>query len=172
MSAEDAALSQKTDVPQVLVMPVDPLTEPCGMLMPFITQRIYAMAEERASEMDPGQFTRSWMARLWARDPSIAVLIFLEPTGKLVGHVLAELCGDGVKKWVFVSQCKADGNVGDAVKRAMVIGDEWGAQRGATTMTMATHRSDAAWQRKYGLESHRQVLLREIGSPIGKPPAE
>lgn len=169
---ESAVLSQKTDVPQVLVLPVDPLNPPSSMLMPFIVQRLYAMAEERAAETDAGQFTRSVVARLWARDPSLLVLIFLEPSGKLVGHVVAEMCGDGVKKWVFVSQCKADGNVGDAVKRTMLIVDEWAGKLGATNMTIATHRSDAAWQRKYGLETHRYVMLREVGSPIGKPPSE
>ena len=172
---ESAELSQKTDVPQVLVIPVDPLNPPCSMLMPFIAQRIYTMAEERAAETDAGQFTRSFIARLWARDPNLLALVFLEPSGRLVGHVTAEMCGDGVKKWVFVSQCKADGNVGDAVKRAILTIDEWAGTKGATNMTMATHRSDAAWQRKYSLSTHRYVMLREIGSTIGTPkdaPAE
>lgn len=172
--AETAAtvLSEKTDVPQVLVLPVDPLNPPGSMLLPFISQRIFQMAEERAAETDAGQTTRSFMARLWARDPKTLVLMFLEPNGKLVGHVTAEICSDGVKTWVFCSQCKADGNVGDAVKRALLIIDEWAKQFGATNMTIATHRNDAAWQRKYGLENHRSVLLREVGSPVGKPPAD
>ena len=171
MSAEAAAavLSQKTDVPQVVVLPVDPLNGPTAMLLPFIAHRIYTMAGERMSELDPERFTRSFMARLWAQDVGVMVLAMIEPSGKLVGHVTAEICTDGVKRWIFVSQTKADGNVGDAVKRVMLMLDEWGKRHQATIMTIATHRSDAAWQRKYGLELHRQVLTREIGSEISPP---
>lgn len=168
-NTEATALSQKTDVPQVLVMPVDPLTNPGSMLLPFIAQRIFQMAEERSTETDASQTTRSFLARLWAGDPKTIVLMFLEPNGKLVGHVTAEICSDGVKTWVFCAQCKADGNVGDAVKRAILLIDAWAAKFGATNMTIATHRNDAAWQRKYGLENQRSVLLREVGSPVGKP---
>ena len=164
--AEAPVLSQKTDVPQVVVLPVDPLNGPTAMLLPFIAQRIFSMAQERMSELDPERFTRSLLARLWASDQSVLVLAFIEPSGKLVGHVVAECCTDGVKRWLFVSQTKADGNVGDAVRRALTMLDEWGKSLSATMMTMATHRSDAAWQRKYGLETHRQVLMREIGSPV------
>lgn len=164
-----AVLSQKTDVPQVVVLPVDPLNGPTAMLLPFIAHRIFAMASERMQELDPERFTRALMARLWGQDPAVLLLAMLEPTGKLVGHVTAEICTDGVKRWVFVHQTKADGNVGDAVRRAMLILDEWGKSREAKVMTIATHRSDAAWQRKYGLEPHRQVLMREIGSVIGQP---
>jgi hypothetical protein len=162
-------LSTKTDVPQIVVLPVDPLNGPTAMLLPFLAHRIFQMASERMQELDPERFTRAILARLWGQDPNVLMLAFLEPTGKLVGHVTAEVCTDGVKRWVFVHQTKADGNVGDAVKRAMVMLDEWGKQSGATMMTIATHRSDAAWQRKYGLEPHRQVLMREIGSPVGPP---
>lgn len=164
-------LSQKTDVPQVVVLPVDPLKGPTAMLLPFIAQRIFNMASERMQECDPERFTRSLMTRVWAQDPGILVLAMLEPSGKLVGHTTAEICTDGVRRWVFVHQTKADGNVGDAVRRVMNMLDQWGASHKATTMTICTHRSDAAWQRKYGLEPHRQVLMREIGSTIG-PSAE
>lgn len=170
MSAETAVLSQKTDVPQIVVLPVDPLNGPTAMLLPFIAHRIFSMAAERAQELDPERFTRSFLARLWAGSPDVLILAFLEPSGKLVGHVTAEACTDGVKKWVFVSQTKADGNVGDAVKRALVMLDAWGKQFGATTMNMATHRDDAAWARKYGLEKSRSVYGRVIGSEIAPSP--
>jgi hypothetical protein len=178
MADVNVVLSEKTDVPQIVVLPVDPLNGPTAMLLPFISQRIYNMASERMAECDPRRFTQALMARLWAGDPAILLLAMLEPSGKLVGHVTAELCTDNVKKWVFVHQTKADGNVGDAVRRAITILDQWAASLKDTTnpagvpvtlMTMATHRNDAAWQRKYGLEAHRQVLMREVGSPIGQP---
>jgi hypothetical protein len=169
VSAVESVLSQKTDVPQVVVLPVDPLNGPTAMLLPFIAHRIFTMAGERMSELDPERFTRTILARLWSGDPGVLVLAFLEPSGKLVGHVVAEICTDNVKRWIFVSQTKADGNVGDAVKRTILMLDEWAKQFSATTMCFATHRSDAAWQKKYGFEPHRQVMMRAIGSEIGQP---
>jgi hypothetical protein len=175
-TAEAAVLSEKKDVPQIAILPMDVLSGPTSMLTPFVAQRIFAMAEERMAELDPERFTRNVMTRLWAGDKTILVLVLLETTGKLVGHLVCELCSDGAKKWLFASQLKADGNVGDAVKRSILILDEWaktltnfnppGVE--CNILTMATHRNDAAWQRKYGLENHRSVLMREIGSPIGQ----
>ena len=176
MSAEAVVLSQKTDVPQVLVLPLDPLNGPTAMVLPFVAKRIFDMASERMGELDPERLVRGVLARVFAGDRSILVLVFLDPTGKPVGHLVAEACSDGVKKWAFVSQTKADGNVGDAVRRAMLLVDEWAgsltdlAPHGVpvTTMTMATHRDDAAWSRKYGLEKSRAVYTRAIGSPVGQ----
>lgn len=162
----NAVVSQKTDVPQIVVLPVDPLHGPTAMLLPFIAQRVFGMASDRQAELDPERFTRNLMTRLWAGDPNVLVLAFLEPSGKLVGHVVAELCTDGTRRWIFVAQTKADGNVGDAVRRALTMLDEWGARHKATVMNMATHRDDAAWSRKYGLEKSRSIYTRAIGSSV------
>jgi len=175
VSPEVSVLSQKTDVPQVVVLPVDPLNGPTAMLLPFIAQRIFNMAQERMQELDPERFTRVLMANLWGANPGLLVLALLEPSGKLVGHVTAEYGTDGVKKWIYCAQCKADGNVGDAVRRALQMIEAWAeslvnvqpAGVPVTRLTMATHRDDDAWRRKYGFEKDRSVCSRVVGSPIG-----
>jgi hypothetical protein len=175
VTTETVVLSQKTDVPQVVVLPVDPLNGPTAMLLPFIAQRIFSMANERMQELDPERMTRTLLTRLWAGDPGVLVLAMLEPSGKLVGHLTAEYCTDGVKKWIFVAQTKADGNVGDAVKRAILMLEQWAVSLEqaqpvgvkVSLIAMATHRDDAAWARKYSFEKSRSVYIRPIGGPVG-----
>lgn len=152
--------------------PYDPVT---GMLIPFVTQRILQFAREYSEEMDPEQTARVIMSRLWTRDPTIAILAFVQGRSKLVGHAVATVESDGVNSWVFVSQVKVDGNVGDAVLRAIEVADQWAqayssrylepnGQRPITRMTMATHRSDRAWIKRCGFETERSVMGREVGS--------
>lgn len=162
--------------PTVHVLPVNPLNGPTALFVPIIAQRILAFAAERVSELDPEFFTRSIMTRLYGGDRGLLVLAFVTPQAELVGHAVAEICAQGSKYWVFVQQCKVEGNVGDAVKRAIEIVDQWATEIGRTAnppvkisyMTFATHRNDAAWEKKYGFRHERKILGREIGSPIGK----
>jgi hypothetical protein len=156
----------------ILLARIDPFNAVTGLLVPYMTQRIRAFAEERISEMLPEMFTRNILARLHAGDPSLLVMGFLQPNGSLVGHLVAEVCSDNVPlerggtRWVFVLHCKADGNVGDAVKRAMHEVDAWAKERSCQFMLMATHRSDKAWERRYGFELSRHVLRRDLDSGI------
>lgn len=150
----------------VLVNPYDKLT---GLLVPVVAQRILDFAQQHFNELNPESYTRVVMSRLWANDPRIAVAALVEAgTCKVVGHGVATIEEDGANKWVFVSQCKADGNVGDAIQRAIKMAEEWGAAQGATKMVMSTPRSDAAWKRKYGFDTMRHLMIRQIGSPITK----
>lgn len=153
------------DKPDILVLPVDPMHSVTGMLIPAISQRIFAFASERVSELDPTVQTRQLMARLYAGDQRLLILGMITTQGSLVGHLVAEILNDGYKNiWVMVLHCKADGNVGDAVKRARDYCDGWAKERGATFMLMATHRSDMAWDRKWGFETIRYVKRRELGA--------
>lgn len=150
--------------PTVHVLSVDPYDKVLGLLVPAIVQRILEFARVGLSELDPMMVASSYMSRLFMRDPNVDVLAFVEPNGKVVGHAIGTLETDGTNKWVFVQQCRADGNVGDAVQRAIAYADEWGRQRGATAMLFATNRADSSWKRKYGFETVRHVMYRELGA--------
>lgn len=148
----------------VLVDPYDPVT---GLLVPAVAQRILAFSREHFCELDPEMYARNIMGRLWARDPRVAVGALVEAaTSKVVGHAVATIEEDGRNRWVFISQCKADGNVGDAVKRAILLADQWGRAQGATQMVMSTPRADAAWKRKYGFDTMRHLMIRKLGVPV------
>ena len=149
---------------EVLVIPVDPFDLTTGLLVPQVAQRIRQFALDNYTEADPQFFASTIMARLFAGDPNVVVVALLEPTtAKVVGHGVATIETEGRRKWVFISQCKADGNVGDAIKRGIVWADQWGRERGATHMVMATPRSDTAWRRRYGFDVMRHLMIRPLG---------
>lgn len=151
----------------VLVVTVNPLDKTTGLLVPVVAQRILDTAEAHFDELDPHLYTSQMMTRLWAGDPDVLIVALVEEgTFKVVGHGVAEIAKHGPNCWVFVSQMKADQNVGDAVKRAILVADEWGKSRGAEKMVMATSRSDTAWRRKYGFLGMRHLMVRNIGSPL------
>lgn len=147
----------------VSVVRVDPYDPVTGLLVPIISQRMLEMARAVAHEFDPEQLVKSTMVKLWAHDPTIGVLAFVDEKGQCVGHCVASIESDGVNRWVFVSQVKADGNVGDAVSRAIEVADKWGKDNGCTWMLMATGRSEKAWEKKYGFKLSRRVMARQIG---------
>jgi len=149
--------------PTVHIVPIDPYDRVTGLLVPSITQRIIEMAQALSPELDSTQVALAYMSRLFAKDPNVTVIALVETNGKIVGHSIASVESDGVKKWVHVGQCKADGNVGDAIKRAVEYADEWGRVRGATHMTMATSRVDTAWKRRYNFEVMRHLMIRDLG---------
>lgn len=150
--------------PKVQIVPIDPFDRISGLFVPFITQRIIEMARIMCPEVDPEQVALAYMTRLFNRDPNVGIIAMVESNGKVVGHAVATMETDGVKKWVHVGQCRADGNVGDAVKRAVEYADNWGHERGATHMTMATNRIDTAWKRRYGFEVIRHQMIRPLGT--------
>ena len=156
----------------ITLVKVDPYHPVTGLLVPFLCRRIMDMAASRQEERDPQQFTRDIMSRLWAQDPSLGVLAMLDEKGRLVGHAVATIETDGKNHWLFVQQTKADGDVGDAVDRAMGEAKGWAAQvserlvtagfRPITKGLMVTTRSDAAWQRRHKLKAIRHVMEFEL----------
>ncbi|HEX7162138.1 MAG TPA: hypothetical protein VF223_12995 [Trebonia sp.] len=158
---------------KVLVVKVDPLARPSGLLVPEVARRILETAENHFEDLDPNLYTAQVMARLWAGDETVLVLALVEDgTYKVVGHAVAEVAQHGKHKWVFVSQTKADQNVGDAIKRAILLADEWGKQHGCTRMVMATTRPDTAWKRKYGFDTMRHLMVRKLGSAVAEEGSE
>ncbi len=149
--------------PTVQIVPIDPYDRITGLLVPYVTQRIIEMAGVVSPELEPSQVALAYMSRLFNRDPNVGVIALVETNGKVVGHAVASLESDGVKKWVHVGQCRADGNVGDAIKRAVEYADEWGKARGATHMTMSTSRVDTGWKRKFNFDVVRHLMIRDIG---------
>lgn len=152
----------------VSLVPVDPYHPVVGLLVPEISRRVQEFARTYVCELNPEQLARSIMSRLWLLDPAQAILAFVDEQGHVVGHSVATIESDGVARWVFVSQTRVDGDVGDAVGRAIEMADSWGQSVGATKLVMATHRSDTPWSKKYGFKIHRHLMVRDIGKGVSE----
>lgn len=144
-----------------------------GFLLPFVVQRILEFARQHMEEMGPEQFTKHVIGRLTIGDPTILVLAFVGAQGDVVGHGAASIENDGQNKWVFIAQCRVEPGEGSSdptvVRRALEYTDEWAKSHGATTMLMASTRSDEAWRRRYNFKTYRHIMGRPVGSPIPGP---
>jgi hypothetical protein len=141
-----------------------------------VLERVRKMARERAQELDADQATMNVGARFYSKDPSLLLLAFLDEKTQLVGHGVATVESDGTNSWVFVSQVNMDpGDWGDAVVQAMEVADRWAqtfserilvprGQKPIEKMLMATHREERGWIKKYKFESHRTIMIRDVGS--------
>lgn len=159
----------------VQVVPVTPYDK-TGFLLPFMLRRIIDFASQHMTEAHPETLARSVAMRLSGGDPNVLVLAGVGAKGDVVAHSVGTLEEDpiGKQRWVFCWQTRVDPGEGSSdptlVRRFIEYADQWGHERGATVLRMASPRNDAAWARKYGFEFERTIMGREIGSPI--PAAE
>ena len=167
----------KAEEPVSLVI-LDPYHPAIGVLTPIAARRIFDMATSHTQEIDATQQVKAIMTRLWAQDPTVAVVLMVDKNGVVVGHAVASIESDGVNSWVFISQTKADVAVGDAVDRCLALAESWAQEynrvrlipagrRPVTHLLMASHRSDLAWQRRMNFETVRHVMARQI-EPKGR----
>ncbi|MGH7274522.1 MAG: hypothetical protein ACREIQ_08715, partial [Nitrospiria bacterium] len=110
---------------EVQIIPVDPFHKVTGLLFPFMLQRILAFSQTHYSEINPLAQARDHAMRACAGDPTLLLLAFLAPGGRLIGHAVSTLQENYGRKWLFVTQCKVDEPAGDVVSRAIQIGEDF-----------------------------------------------
>ena len=158
--------------PVVSIIPIQPLHPKLGKLVPFVAQRILDLASQVQPQFDPVVLTQAYLSRLYAGDATVAILAFVEDNGALVGHALAELQTDGIRRWVTVHQMKQDGNVGDAVQRALGELSSWGRAYGADVLEVVMSRDDQKWREKYGFTKVQYRVFRDLNDEGSAPPSE
>jgi hypothetical protein len=145
-----------------LLVEYDPLHPVYAHFGPKLTKRLLEFSEENFDEGEPRLFVQQMLARLTAGDPSIRLLVAVNPdTAEVVGHCLATMERHGGKAWVFVWQCKLDGKT-EAGHEMLAHLKHWGRDSGATNLIMCTHRSERAWEKKYGFTSKRVLMTQPI----------
>ena len=149
---------------RIQVVPVDPYDPTLGLLIPGLTQRLLETSAKVMPEGDPEKATRSVMLALYAKDPKLKVLAVVQDGKRLVGHAVGSLLTDETHVWVLVSQLRADGNVGDAMKQIIAQYDEWGRRYGARHMALVTGPGEKGWEDELGFKTVRRNVLREIGA--------
>lgn len=154
---------------------VDPYDPSVGMLVPLLTQRILAFSREHVAEVQPEQTARVFMSRLMVLDPALRMVAFIAEDGRMVGHAVATIETDGDCTWAFVWQVHLDSSINaeNAVPQALDLLVEWTHEysqrvllsQGKSPISqilMATHRDDRAFQKKYGFEQLRKVMIKRI----------
>lgn len=142
---------------EAFVLAADPYNPQHGLLFPLVGQRLDSMAQAYPNEMDHPLFIRQALARVYAGDKSVRLLIALAPDGQLVGHVLVSVERHGEKEWVYVWQCEVDKGY-EAVPQFIAHLREWKPE---LDILMGTTR-DKAWARKYGFEPVRTIMKLKV----------
>lgn len=115
-------------------------------------------------EYEPGEFTRSLLARAVAKDPTLRLYVVVGSDSAVLGFGVAELQGFGSRMWVWSIAGKIDNGV-DApgvVETYFHELEEWGRQHDCALILHGTSRSERAWGRKYGFETQRAMMARPI----------
>lgn len=153
----------------VQIVPVDPFDIKLGgLLFPFVLQRIIEFSKTHYTGFDPMRQARELAARACAGDPSLLLLAFVAPDGRLIGHAVSTISESYGTRWLFVIQSKVDEPAGDVISRATSLGKSWGKARGAELIVFETRRSDSAWAKAYGFKTMRHLMYMPInGEPAG-----
>lgn len=147
----------------VKVLRIDPKGAPAtAPLSGFIAPRIVEFATEHSPPDDPAMLVSNVMSRVWKGDDDVFLAAMVTEDGAIVGHALAFFNVLGLKRYGFLHQIKADGNVGDAVKDTLEAIKVWALAKGAQFIMGVTHRNPETWRKKYGYEhTHSIVMFRE-----------
>ena len=134
-----------------------------ALLAAVAADRIRAFATQHDETTDPQALTATAMIQLWQRKPDVHVIVLTDPEKGVVGHLLAQMQGSVV----VLVQAKADGDVGDAMKQAIVDAEAWGASRGATVAMFVTHRNAEAMKRwNPGYKVARTVFTKPLDGSV------
>ena len=158
------------------VIRVDPYHPIVGLLIPQLTARMLEFSRTLSPELNAELVVRNFMVRLWSQDVGTLLLAYVDEKGAVSGHAAATVqTTDDGQKIVFISQCRADGNVGDALQLGIDLLIQWGKAHGAIALTMTTTRSEKAWERRAGFREYRKIMIRMLndegasdaaGSPV------
>jgi len=145
------------------VVRVDPYHQVTGLLMPQLTQRVIEFSRTLSPELNAELVARSLLVPVWAGAINVMLLAFVDDKGAVAGHCYAEVTEveDG-QRVAFIKQIKADGNVGDALRLALLTVELFGKQHGAKSLVMIGTRSDKAWEKDAGFREYRKIMVREI----------
>lgn len=132
-----------------------------GLLGPALVQRMVEMARQHFDEGNPELHVRQMWTRIVMNDPAIRLIAAVNEQGQVVGHCLATLEEHGGKKYVYGWQMRVEAK-DDTTSRIIDTVETWAEQENASTMMFVTHRSSAAWQKKYQFEMRRAVMSRPV----------
>lgn len=145
-----------------LLIEYDPLHPVYSLFAASVAKRLLAFSEENFDEGEPKLFVQQILARLTAGDPGVRLLLAVNPdTMEVTGHCLATYEKHGAKSWIFVWQAKLDRKT-EAGHEMLAHLKDWGRSLGASNLIMCTHRSERAWEKKYGFTSKRVLMTQPI----------
>lgn len=145
-----------------VVVEVNPFHPQVGRIVPFLLQRVIETSKAMNPETDSLTLARGVLGSLATQDRGCKILALLDDKANVVGHVLANASSDGVRRWVTISQYRADGNVGDALKNAIGQVEEWAKAIGANDVVLVSTGNQGDRWKDRGYKTTRTIQIKTI----------
>jgi len=130
---------------------------------PAVEQRLYNFIADYMPEYEPGEYTRSLLARTIAKDPSLRLYVSISGDD-VTGFAVAELQGFGSRVWVWSLAGTMDPvpeNRGILARYFLEL-EDWGRQNKAVAILHGTERPETVWVEKHRFTHRRAIMSRPI----------
>ena len=146
-----------------VVVVVDAYHPVIGRVVPYVIQRVIEYGKTASPELPEHLTASQVLMALAKRDPTVMVLAFVDKTNwQVVGHLVATLDGTQDKKYVSIVQYRADGNIGEAGKKAVQQVEDWARGVGAENIVLIAAGNQGDRWKERGFTPIRTVLRKEI----------
>lgn len=145
-----------------------PYTSAGGFILADLSNRLMESAKQH-NESEAS--VRNLFTRLWALDPSVLALVALDDSGHVKGHALATIEGDSA----YLLQPRVDEPTEeDTIGKFISLVEYWlkvynsavikqGIGIPISHLTLLARRADPKWAKKYGFETRKYLMEKELG---------
>lgn len=145
----------------------EPYTEAGSFILAQIANRVIELAQQHEEPLPP---LFDVLARLWKLDPGVLALAALDDKGGIKGHALAVVEGDAA----YLLQPRVDEPTeGDTIGEFIALAESWlkvynsavlesGLGAPIPRLTLLARRSDPKWAKKYGFETKKYIMEKEL----------
>jgi len=127
-------------------------------------QRMIAFCQQYTPEFPPETIVSSWLNRLYSNDDNIHILIVLNDTYNIVGHVVITVYEDYGYKVVHCHQAQADKGHTGSIDEFMEYVDKLVTITGAYCSIMTVTKHIKSLEKKYGYKQSRVTMIKMGGS--------
>lgn len=136
-------------------------------LMPEALERVKAFCKKTQSDDDPEILAAVIEQNFASEKPLIVLMVAVDPSGDLLGHLLADIEEWGAKKYLVIRQYDLDDKAGipvELLRAGLEAIEEWGRMHGA--MKTRVFALNDEWERGlrtfYGFRKNRTLMERSL----------
>jgi hypothetical protein len=143
------------------ILTLDVTTDGHAALSGIAADRIRSFTERYDETVNPRDMVSMVMSHVWQGDPNTLVLLLVDETKGIVGHLLGEYRPRD--RLYLTIQAEADAHSGGAMKDALAEAEAWGRAQGARRAIYVTHHDPKVAQRWCpDYEVARTIMMRDL----------
>jgi hypothetical protein len=119
-----------------------------------------AFCEQYTPEISAEAVVQSWLSRLYSNDNNLYILVTLDNTYKITGHMVIDALQQYGHTVIYCYQAQSDKNNDGTVAEGLEFMDKLMAERQASCCIFSTAKSTSAFSKKYGYKALRTVMIK------------